>query len=456
MAAAGGWWPMWWRAAEHVVDAAGLRAHVGRSLPDYMVPAAFVVLDRLPLTPNGKLDRRCAAGARPAADGVQRVPRTPQEEMLCALFAEVLGLERVGIDDNFFALGGDSIMSIQLVSRARRAGLVISPRAVFEHQSVAALAAVARAVDETVSAVPDIAIGGLPATPIMHWLAERGGPIERFHQAMLLQVPAGVREDHLIGALQTVLDHHDGLRLRLVAGSQGADLSIEIAACGLVDAKGCLRRIDVSGLAADALGACIGEHARAAEQRLSPAAGVMVQAVWFDAGAAAAGRLLLSIHHLAVDGVSWRILVADLAAVWGALARGGVPALAPRGTSLRRWAHRLAEEAREAGRVGELSFWRGMLSAPTLSVVEGRLDPARDVIGTRRACDADAACLSHGAVADAGTCGVPWRHQRGAADWVGAGGGGLVPALGWLRRPCRACGAGRSGGSRSGGGAGGR
>ena len=91
----------------------------------------------------------------------------------------------------------------------------------------------------------------------------------------------------------------------------------------------------------------------------------MVQAVWFDAGAAAAGRLLLSIHHLAVDGVSWRILVADLAAVWGALARGGVPALAPRGTSLRRWAHRLAEEAREAGRVGELSFWRGLLSAPT-------------------------------------------------------------------------------------------
>ena len=179
--------------------------------------------------------------------------------MLCALFAEVLRLERVGIDDNFFALGGDSIMSIQLVSRARRAGLVISPRAVFEHQSVAALAAVARAVDETVSAVPDIAIGGLPATPIMRWLAERGGPIDRFHQAMLLQVPAGVREDHLIGALQTLLDHHDGLRLRLVAGSQGlltsrwrsrpAGWSMRKAACGASMSQGWPRMRWVPALA---------------------------------------------------------------------------------------------------------------------------------------------------------------------------------------------------------------
>ena len=103
------------------------------------------LLDRLPLTPNGKLDRRALPAPDLRPTGVQRVPRTPQEEMLCALFAEVLGLERVGIDDNFFALGGDSIMSIQLVSRARRAGLVITPRAVFEHQTVAALAAVARA-----------------------------------------------------------------------------------------------------------------------------------------------------------------------------------------------------------------------------------------------------------------------------------------------------------------------
>ena len=129
-------------------------------------------------------------------------------------------------------------------------------------------------------------------------------------------------------------------------------------------------------------GPALREEAHAAELRLSPAAGVMVQAVWLDAGAAAAGRLLLSIHHLVVDGVSWRILVPDLAAAWAALARGAEPALAPRGTSLRRWAHWLAEQALDVRRVEELSFWRAMLSAPSVSLVDGSLDPARDVVGT--------------------------------------------------------------------------
>ena len=135
-------------AADQAVDAAALRAHLGHSLPDYMVPSAFVVLEALPLTPNGKLDRR-ALPAPDLAPARVRAPRTPQEEILCGLFAEVLGLERVGIDDNFFELGGDSIMSIQLVSRARKAGLVITPRAVFQHPTVAALAGVARLVEET-------------------------------------------------------------------------------------------------------------------------------------------------------------------------------------------------------------------------------------------------------------------------------------------------------------------
>ena len=312
---------------------------------------------------------------------LRRAPRTPREEILCTLFGEVLGLPAVGVSDNFFELGGDSIISIQLVSRARRAGLVITPRAVFQHQTVEALAAVAAPAEGQTAVAPDIATGALPLTPIMHWLLERGGPIERFNQALLLQVPAGLHEAHLIGALQAVLDHHDALRLRLIVPAQGAGFSLEVLPAGRVDAKRCLRRIDVCGLDEDARRACIGQQAQAAEARLAPAAGVMVQAVWFDAGAEQAGRLLLTIHHLAIDGVSWRILVPDLAAAWAAVARGEAVALAARGTSFRRWAHRLAGEAQDAGRLAQLGYWTQLLSKPALSLVAGGLDPARDVSG---------------------------------------------------------------------------
>ena len=369
-------------ASDQPPDVAELRSHLGARLPDYMVPSAYVVLERLPLTPNGKLDRRALPAPEVTALSV-RGPRTPQEEMLCGLFAEVLGLERVGIDDNFFALGGDSIMSIQLVSRARKAGLLITPRAVFQHQTVAALAGAAGPVVETAPAEADIATGEVPPTPIMRWLLERGGAIDRFSQAMLLQVPAGMQGDHLVGALQSVLDHHDALRLRLDgAARQHPPWRLEVAPPGTVAAGDCLRRIDIGGLDEEGLRACIAAQAQAAEGRLAPAAGVMVQAVWFDAGAAAAGRLLLTIHHLAVDGVSWRILVPELAAAWEALAHALVPAPAARGTSFRRWAHRLASHAQDEGRLAELSLWSAMLREPSLSLIDGALDPVRDVSGT--------------------------------------------------------------------------
>src|SRR5262249_59302671 len=158
-----------------------------------------------------------------------------REEVLCARFAEVLGVEGVGIDDNFFALGGDSIMSIQLVSRARQAGLLITPRAVFQHQTVAGLAEVVGLLAQAApSPAPDQATGELPATPIMRWLLEREGPIGRFCQSILLRVPAGLQGDHLAAALQSGLGHRDSLRLRLVGGGGGADWRLEVAPAGAV------------------------------------------------------------------------------------------------------------------------------------------------------------------------------------------------------------------------------
>src|SRR5262249_43314922 len=150
-------------AAGAAADAAALRLHVGGRPPRHMGPSAILVLGRFPLTANGELDRGALAAPQVSAGGVRFAGR-PRGGVVCALFAEVLGLERVGIDDNFFALGGDSIVSIQLVSRARKAGLVITPRAVFEHQTVAGLAGVAGVIGEP-SRAADIATGGLAPTP---------------------------------------------------------------------------------------------------------------------------------------------------------------------------------------------------------------------------------------------------------------------------------------------------
>src|SRR5262249_41360356 len=238
-------------------------------------------------------------------------PRTPAEELLAGIFKEVLRLDRVGTRDNFFEIGGDSILSIQVVSRARRAGLLITPSEVFQHQTVEALAAAARVVKETVSEI-DIGVGTLIPTPIIRWLLERGGPIGRFSQGMLLQVPAALEQDHLIGALQAVLDHHDALRLRLIRSPEDGDWGLEIGAVGSIDARSCARRVDLSGLDEHERQTRMAQEAEAAGKRLDPEAGLMIQVVWFDSGARQSGRLLLVIHHLAVDGVSWRILLPDL------------------------------------------------------------------------------------------------------------------------------------------------
>ena len=191
-----------------------------------------------------------------------RAPRTPQEEILCALFAETLGVPGVGIEDNFFELGGDSISSIQLVGKARKAGLLITPRDIFQHQSVEVLAAVAGVVQAT-DAIPGAesgGIGSLPLSPIMHWLLGRGGSIGRFSQSMLLQVPAKLEEEQLLGAVQALLDHHDALRLRLVRASDTAEWSLEIPAPGAIKAAACVRRVEVSRLDE---GGRLGVHGRA-------------------------------------------------------------------------------------------------------------------------------------------------------------------------------------------------
>ncbi|WP_330255505.1 amino acid adenylation domain-containing protein [Nocardia sp. NBC_00565] len=346
-----------------------LKAAAGESLPAYMVPAAIVVLDSIPLTPLGKVDRK----ALPEPDFgthvlMSRPPSTPREEALAALFTEVLGLDSVGVDESFFALGGDSILSIQLVSRAKTAGIGFSARDVFERKTVAALAAVATEVRaQVVHELPGGGIGTVELTPIVYAMLDQGDTWRRFGQAVLIGLPADVDRARLVAAVQALLDHHDLLRCSLRNPDHGWEWTV--AQPGSVEAD---TLVDVVTTCRDVDQTYEHELERAADL-LDPEAGIVARFVLIER-ADAAPLCWLVLHHLVTDTVSWRNLLLDLATA----AMGGT--LAPVGTSFRRWAHGQLEHA--AGRDTELPVWQHILATPDPPIGTGTLDPAVDVAAT--------------------------------------------------------------------------
>jgi nonribosomal peptide synthetase CepB len=367
------------------MDMALLREHAAGLLPEYMVPAAFVVLDALPLTPNGKLDR-AALPAPTVSAGTGPAPRTATEEIICRRFAEVLHLDRVGPEDNFFELGGDSIMSMQLISRLRRAGVELSLADVFELKTPAALAAMASTTSPTASGRAEDAherTGEVPLTPLMHAQLARAGQaglarqFSRFSQSMLAVVPPGLELGKLAKALAAVVRHHDVLRARLEYGADG-DHRLLVGLAEELDTAALVRRAEIQGLDQEALREAIAGQARQAVGRLDAELGVLVQAVWFDAGPGQPGRLLLTAHHLVVDGVSWRVILPDLATAYAAVANEATPALPPAGTSFRRWAQALAERASDPGTVAELGIWAQLLDGAEPPLGARPLDARRD------------------------------------------------------------------------------
>ncbi|WP_460366568.1 amino acid adenylation domain-containing protein, partial [Actinocorallia lasiicapitis] len=407
--------------ADGELDAQEIRTFVGADLPTHMIPSAVVLLDALPLTGNGKLDRRALPAPQITVGASGRAPGGEREELLADLFTEVLGLPaRAGADDGFFDLGGDSIIAIQLVSRARQSGLLLTPREVFQHQTVAELAAIARnAADAQLETEPEGAgLGPVPVTPIMAWLRERGGSSDGFHQSVLLRVPPGQDVEALTDAWRRTLDHHDMLRLRL-----DADGPPVVRPVGAVPAEGLVTRVPVAGLGDAERLETIHAEVRAAAAKLDPAEGHTGRIVWFDAGDEQ-GRLLFVLHHLVVDGVSWRILLPDFVSALVGLVLAPVPA------SFRRWAQRLTAEAADPERVKELDTSLDLVEGTNPRLAARALDPAADTAATARQltltlrAETDEPLLStvptvfHGRVNDVLLTGLAlaaahWRKQRG-------------------------------------------
>ncbi|MGH3782761.1 MAG: amino acid adenylation domain-containing protein, partial [Pseudonocardiaceae bacterium] len=298
-----------------------LREFLHRVLPDYMVPAAFVVLDQLPLNPNGKLDRK----ALPAPDfaalaGVGYViPRTATEQILADIWADVLGVDQVGVEDNFFELGGDSILSIQVVSRARQAGLWLTTKDIFLRQTIAELVSSVEMEVAPELVDRDVLVGPAPLTPIQHWFFETNADcLNHFNMSMFVELAGDLVEDALCAALDTVVAHHDALRMRfdhtdeLLAGSSSDTAGGWRQDVASVEPVDVLRRCDLSGLDVDGQWSAMQKAALAAQTSVDITGGPLVRAVLFILGSGRAPRLFLTIHHLVTDGVSWRILFEDL------------------------------------------------------------------------------------------------------------------------------------------------
>ncbi len=337
-----------------------LRQFLKSKLPSYMVPASFTILEVLPITPNGKVDRRALPVPEFESDESTGFvsPHTQTQEVLAKIWRDILVLKQVGIHDNFFELGGDSIISMQIIAKANQAGLKLTPKQLFQHQTIAELAPVAGIIS-SVQSEQGLVTGIVPLTPILHWFFEQNLPEpHHFNQSFLLEVPANLQPELLEQALQKLLSHHDALRLRFVQQEgqwqqYNSDASDEVL----------LSIADLSYLPPAEWLKAIATRADETQSTLNLADGPLMRVVLFHLGNSP-GRLLIVIHHLAVDGISWRILLEDLSEAYKQLEVGKTIQLPTKTTSFKDWAIRLQDYARSQELHSQLDYWLDSMRFP--------------------------------------------------------------------------------------------
>ncbi|WP_439852776.1 amino acid adenylation domain-containing protein [Pseudomonas syringae] len=326
-----------------------LREQLAARLPEYLVPAQILLLDRLPLTANGKLDKR----ALPKPGVVKQryiAPVGEIEEKLAAVWADVLKLEQVGSTDNFFELGGDSILSLQIIARAKRQGIKLSPKQLFEKQTIGQLASVAKLIEKKPAAVLEQVSGVLPLLPIQARFFELEIPQrQHWNQALMLKPLQMLDAAHLQAALTALIEQHDALRLGFTQQND-----VWQATFGALNTRDVLWTHELDSVER------LAELADEAQRSLDLKNGPLLRPVLINLPQGEQ-RLLLVIHHLVVDGVSWRVLLEDLQQAYLAIAAGRPAALPAKTSSLKSWAEQLQAYAQSPVLEQELGYWQAQL-----------------------------------------------------------------------------------------------
>jgi non-ribosomal peptide synthase protein (TIGR01720 family) len=338
-------------AQEVALDA--MRAHMKARLPDYMVPAAVMRMEALPLTSNGKVDRRALPApdvSRASRKDTYLAPRTPAEQAVARIWGEVLGIEAPGVHDNFFELGGDSILSIQVISRARQAGLVITPRELFQSPTIAELAAAAPQAANAPAQV-EVASGEVALTPIQRWFFAQ--PLENrnyWNQTFLFTVPPGIDVDRLEQALAAAVAHHDAFRLRFLQTTSGwrQTYTDDVPPVTIIRADHICTQSEIL------------ETAVRTQSSLDIAQGPLMAAMYCPMGPDKPGRLLLTVHHLAIDGVSWRLFLEDVESAYWALQESKSISLPSPTASYKAWSAALSAYAERPEVQAQSAYWRAV------------------------------------------------------------------------------------------------
>ncbi len=335
-----------------------IRKALSRTLPDYMIPTTFVFLDAFPLNASGKIDRKALPipeldRSILASDFV--APRNATEETLADIWAQVIGLERVGINDNFFELGGDSILGIQITSKANQIGLTLTPDQLFNFPTIAQLAEIAGTAP-VIQVEQGVVTGSLPLTPIQHWFFEQNlQESHHWNQAFLLKSPHTLDSSLLDKAFYQLLIYHDALRLRFtLMNSEWHQVMTS------PDEVVPVSRLDLSGLSKVEQKKAIHSTATELQASLNLSEGPLIRVALLELGPQEPSYLLIIIHHLAVDGVSWRILLEHLEVLYNQLSHNKVVQLPPKTTSYKHWAHQLEGYAQSDELQQELPFWLAM------------------------------------------------------------------------------------------------
>ncbi|MEI6205655.1 MAG: amino acid adenylation domain-containing protein [Desulfuromonadales bacterium] len=343
-----------WIVFAHEVSVTALREHLAVKLADYMIPSWFTPLDMLPLTANGKLDRKALPDPRnEQLHGLDLgtgyvAPRTELEQIVATVWEGVLGRSQVGIHDNYFALGGDSIRAIQVGSRLQQHGLKVEMLDIFQFPTVAGLAG--RVTKLTRVADQRAVSGAIPLTPVQRWFFEQQTKgIHHYNQSILLGSEERLDEQALRSLFESLVFHHDALRIRFTCGEAGwrqENLS-EVPAPRF-------ETVDLSGSADPC--AALERHAASLQAGFDPAVPPLVACALYRLPDG--DRLLIVIHHLVVDGISWRILAEDLLSGYARLTAGEQLAFPCKSDSFKRWSERLCEYAAGEALLKEQEYWQ--------------------------------------------------------------------------------------------------